>query len=84
MPHFPSYGTHAKAAQRWLDKSPLERSEGIIRDWGVLEYLPADQKRWSKALIRDGVADVAAALGRVLGISPELLRVRSGEGQDDR
>jgi hypothetical protein len=81
---FPELWDTPKAAQRWLDKSPLERSEGIIRDWGVLEYLPAGQKRWSNALIRDGVADGAAALGRVLGISPELLRVRSGEGREDR
>ena len=81
---FPELWDTPKAAQRWLDKSPLERSEAIIRDWGVLEYLPAGQKRWSKALIRDGVADGAVALGRVLGISPELLRVRSGEGRDGR
>jgi hypothetical protein len=79
---FPELWDTPKAAERWLDKSPLERSEGIIRDWGVFEYRLPGQKRWSKALIRSRVADGAVALGKVLGISPELLHVRSDAGRD--
>ena len=77
---FPGLWESRKAAQRWLDKNPLGRSKSMIRLWGLFEYLPTGQKRWSKALIRDGVTDGAAALGKVLGISPECLRVRSKKG----
>jgi hypothetical protein len=73
---FPELWDTPKAAQRWLDKSPLARSEDVVRDWGVFEYLPAGQKRWSKALIRHGAGDAAVALGRVLEISPGSLRFK--------
>lgn len=74
---FPELWRSRKAAQSWFEKKPLERSRDIIRLWGLFEYLPTGQKRWSRALIRAGVADGPAALGSVLGISPECLRVRS-------
>ena len=79
---FPELWDSLKAAQRWLDKKPLEHSKSNIRVWGVFQYLQQGQKRWSRALIRDGVADCAAALGRVLGVSPELLRVRRSTEPD--
>jgi hypothetical protein len=79
---FPELWGSQNAARRWLEKKPLDRSRDTIRLWGLFEYLPTAQKRWSKALIREGVADAAAALGKVLGISPKLLRVRTTAGWD--
>ena len=79
---FPELWDSLKAAQRWLDKKPLEHSKSNIQVWGVFRCLGDGQKRWSRALIRDGVADCAAALGGVLGVSPELLRVRRSAEPD--
>jgi hypothetical protein len=74
---FPSLWETEKAAKRWSEKKPHEATNNIIRLWGLLtEYRPEGQRSWSKSLIRHGVKDRAAALGRVLEISPSSLRFK--------
>jgi hypothetical protein len=73
---FPKLWATRKAAERWLEKNPLNADRDIIRVWGVLsEYRPPGQTSWSKALVRHG-ADPAAALAEVLGVSAENIWVR--------
>jgi len=74
------WGT-AKAAERWLEKNPLNPSVSTIRLWGVLaDYRSGRrQRRWSKALVRHG-ADAREALAAVLGMPAEDIRVRRARG----
>jgi hypothetical protein len=74
---FPDLWDTAKAAKRWSEKKPREADTDAIRLWGLLtEYRPEGQKSWSKSLIRHGVKDRAAALGRVLEVAPSSLRFK--------
>jgi len=58
----------AKAAERWLEKEPLDAHRDIIRVWGLLhEYPPPGQTSCSKTLERLG-ADPRVALAAVLGV----------------
>jgi hypothetical protein len=65
-----------KAAERWLEKEPLDAHRDIIRVWGLLhEYHPptrrAGPRRWWGHR-----ADARAALVGVLGVPAEDIRAR--------
>jgi hypothetical protein len=65
-----------KAAENWLRKNPLTSTVSIIRVWGVLNtYRRPGQTSWSKALVRHG-ADPRLALGAVLGVPAEDIRLK--------
>jgi hypothetical protein len=73
---FPELWPTARAVEGWLRKNPLNPSISIIRLWGVLvDYKPRRQRRWSRALVRDG-ANAGPAIGDVLGLSAEDLVMR--------
>jgi hypothetical protein len=65
----------AKAAERWLAKNPPDATRNIIRVWGVFDYKPKRQRRWSTALVRHG-ADPRSALAGVLSVSAGDIRAR--------
>jgi hypothetical protein len=68
-----------KAAEHWSAKNPPEAYTNTIRVWGVLaEYRPRSQRRWSKALVRNG-SDPAAALAAVFDRSVEDILVKASE-----
>jgi len=65
---FSSLCATRKAAERWLEKEPLDAHRDIIRVWGLLhEYPPPGQTSCSKTLERLG-ADPRVALAAVLGV----------------
>jgi len=73
---FPSLWATPQAAERWLEKEPLDAHRDIIRVWGLLhEYRPPGQTSWSKAMVRHG-ADPGVALVEGWGER----RGHSGEG----
>lgn len=63
---FPDLWPTQKAAERWAAKNPPEAYLDLIRVWGVFEYKPTRQRRWSTALIRHG-ADPPGALAAARG-----------------
>jgi hypothetical protein len=66
----------AKAAERWAAKNPPEALSIIIRVWGVFaEYRPRPQRRWSRALVRDG-AEARSAIAALRGVPAEEIGVR--------
>jgi hypothetical protein len=70
---FPELWRTARAVEGWLRKNPLDSSLSIIRLWGVfLDYKPKRQRRWSRALVRNG-ADAREALAAVLGVPAEQI-----------
>jgi len=75
---FPHLWDTQKAAERWLDKNPLEPHRDIIRVWGVLDYRAGPRhRRWSKALVRHG-ANPRLAVAEVLNLSVGEIQVRHG------
>jgi len=77
---FPALWPTKKAAERWTAKNPPKAYRDIIRVWGVLNtYRPPGQTRWSKALVRYGV-DPRVALGAVLNVAAEEIKMREGAG----
>jgi hypothetical protein len=78
---FPKLWATMKAAERWLDKNPLEADRDIIRVWGVLaEYRSGGRhRRWSKAPVRHE-ADPEVALAEALGVRAEDIHVRGSLG----
>ena len=75
---FPRLWDTQKAAERWLDKNPLEPHRDIIRVWEVLDYRAGPRhRRWSKALVRHG-ANPRLAVAEVLNLSVGEIQVRHG------
>lgn len=67
----------ANDADKWLQKKPLDACKGLIRKWGFLvEYRLDGQKSWSKAIVRQGVADKGAAIESASGLTSGSVVIR--------
>jgi hypothetical protein len=52
VPPLPALWSSPKAAERWLEKEPIDAHRDITRVWGLLhEYRPPGQTSWSEALV---------------------------------